>query len=325
MKYAFAIVFLFLSLPDVAQARPNRVDMVPHGSAFGCDLCHTSAGGLTDFGFDSFTYTTNGNVSWSNLSKEDSDQDGYTNGVELGDPNGTWKAGNAEPSGSYTDPSDANDNLCGDGKMQANEDCEGGDLQGATCDSLNLGTGTLKCTNRCVYDVASCEGCGNGVKQSDEECDGSDLGGATCDVLGFEGGSISCGTNCRLITSACTGDGHGSVSPMCGNGTMDVGENCDRSDIGAATCQSLGYSGGFLGCSGTCTFDVSNCTSVSNTPATGEPTTNSDSTTPQGGLAPDADDERDVISFEGRACSSVGADASLWLLVVGIFFGRRWL
>lgn len=325
MKHVI-LAFLILLLPSLAFARSNRVGQVPHGNAFGCDICHTSAGGLTDFGFDSFTYTENGTVNWANLSKRDSDGDGYTNGVELGDPNGTWRSGNAAPAGRYTDPNNADDNFCGDGTLQANEECEGSNLQGATCGSLGLGDGTLRCTNRCVYDVAVCGGCGNGVKQGDEECDGRDLAGATCDTLGFEGGSVSCGTDCRLITSACVGDGHGSVSALCGNGTRDVGESCDRSDLGGTTCQTLGYTGGFLGCSAQCTYDVAACTSFASGDTGSQGTGGGPLAAPadQNGLSPAADDVEDPtsLSFEGRACSTVGGDLSL-LVLFGVFGLRR--
>ena len=321
MKCAIAITILFLSLPNVAEARSNRVGQVPHGAAFGCDICHTSAGGLTDFGFDSFTYTTNGNVSWADLAMKDSDGDGYSNGLELGDPNGSWRTGNAQPGGNYTDPNDADDNFCGDGTLQPNEECEGSNLQGETCGGLGLGTGNLTCTNRCVYNVASCGGCGNDVKQNDEECDGRDLGGATCDMLGFEGGSISCGTNCRLITSACTGTGP-ATGALCGNSTIDVGESCDGSDMGSTTCLTLGYSGGFLRCSDTCTFDVAACTNFSSSPSDTTPGSNQTPVQSPAGLTPAAADG-ETISFEGRACSSVGTDASILMLIFAVFFRRR--
>lgn len=309
------VLILMLFAPSLVFARSNRVAQVPHGSNFGCDICHTAAGGLTNFGFDSFTYTENGNVVWANLANKDSDGDGYTNGVELGDPNGVWRTGQAAPGGAFTDPNDADDNFCGDGTLQANEDCEGTDLQGATCQSLELGDGTLRCTDRCVYDVEVCGGCGNDVKQNDEECDGRDLAGATCQVLGFESGSVSCGTDCRLITSACTGDGHGSVSALCGNGTRDVGENCDGSDLGAATCQTLGYSGGFLGCGDRCTFDVASCTTLGANPDLTPEAGSSDQT-------PDARLDEHAINFEGRACSSVGGE-TWWLVFLAAFGFRR--
>jgi len=49
--------------------------------------------------------------------------------------------------------------------------------------------------------------------------------------------------------------------PLCGNGVRDVFEECDGSDLGEATCASLGFaSGGTLGCTAGCLLDVSACT-----------------------------------------------------------------
>lgn len=47
---------------------------------------------------------------------------------------------------------------------------------------------------------------------------------------------------------------------QCGNGVIDPPEQCDRSDLGGATCQTQGFSGGTLGCDQSCHFDVSQCT-----------------------------------------------------------------
>ncbi|MFO7567049.1 MAG: hypothetical protein R6X02_30675 [Enhygromyxa sp.] len=63
-----------------------------------------------------------------------------------------------------------------------------------------------------------------------------------------------------------TGDGDGdgdptTGDPACGNGTVDLGEQCDGADLGGVSCADLGYSGGTLGCDPvTCTYDASGCT-----------------------------------------------------------------
>jgi hypothetical protein len=49
--------------------------------------------------------------------------------------------------------------------------------------------------------------------------------------------------------------------PGCGNNEIDVGEQCDGSDLGGSTCSSLGFSSGSLSCSSVCTFNTSSCTS----------------------------------------------------------------
>jgi hypothetical protein len=51
---------------------------------------------------------------------------------------------------------------------------------------------------------------------------------------------------------------------LCGNGKIDPGEQCDGSDFGGATCQSLGFAGGTLVCNAYCHIVVSGCTPLPN-------------------------------------------------------------
>lgn len=57
------------------------------------------------------------------------------------------------------------------------------------------------------------------------------------------------------------GGADGDVPPTCGNGVWDDadGEDCDGSDLGGQTCQSLGYTGGTLRCTAGCGLDESGC------------------------------------------------------------------
>ena len=60
------------------------------------------------------------------------------------------------------------------------------------------------------------------------------------------------------VASSLAGDG----LPRCGDGQINVaGEQCDGSDLGGASCESLGLSGGTLACIG-CVFDTSSCGAV---------------------------------------------------------------
>jgi hypothetical protein len=58
----------------------------------------------------------------------------------------------------------------------------------------------------------------------------------------------------------------------CGNGVINTDEECDRSNLNGATCQTLGFTGGgALGCDPvTCTYDASMCRMAAQTP-TGNP------------------------------------------------------
>ena len=61
------------------------------------------------------------------------------------------------------------------------------------------------------------------------------------------------------------GDGIGDACESgCGNGILDVGEECDGGAFGGASCGSEGFGGGTLSCNLDCTFDTSACSSCGN-------------------------------------------------------------
>ena len=102
-----AVLFLGGVVAEEADARSKRVRQVPNGSAASCNTCHTAGGGspLNPFGIEIVTnFLTEagpaGDVIWGpELAALDSDGDGASNGAELGDPEGTWVAGNPDPEG----------------------------------------------------------------------------------------------------------------------------------------------------------------------------------------------------------------------------------
>jgi hypothetical protein len=113
-RYIF-VIFLLIGFNGIL-SKSFRVNQIPNGSINSCSNCHTSqfGGGLrTNFGNDILSnYLDNtGNVIWgSQLAQIDSDGDGYTNGWELGDPNGSWVIGNNNPGDQQfvTNPGDIN-------------------------------------------------------------------------------------------------------------------------------------------------------------------------------------------------------------------------
>lgn len=94
--------------------------------------------------------------------------------------------------------------------------------------------------------------------------------------------SVACAPTCTPSdppTEVCDGqdnDCNGQVDDgvvceppaVCGNGTVDTGEDCDGTDFAGATCTSLGFTGGTLACSATCQFDLTGCTGTGCTPTT---------------------------------------------------------
>ena len=50
--------------------------------------------------------------------------------------------------------------------------------------------------------------------------------------------------------------------PVCGDGIIGSGEQCDGSNLGGATCVSVGFGGGSLSCKANCTYNTSQCIST---------------------------------------------------------------
>jgi hypothetical protein len=156
-----------LTFTLAAEARPFRVNDIPNGSKFGCLNCHgdTKASYNTDFGSDARFYlipvgeVTKQHVDWTPLCKLDSDRDGWTNGVELGDPDCVWKLGDPDPKGFLFNPGvfeSAPAPVCGSGVLEANEACDGDLFVETNCKFLGAGEGTLGCTADCKFDYSEC-------------------------------------------------------------------------------------------------------------------------------------------------------------------------
>ncbi len=179
---------------------------------------------------------------------------------------------------------------CGDAQLQSEwEQCDGGDLGGATCESLGLGTGTLLCNTNCRLQDSGCSNpavCGDGLIQGGEACDGVNLGARTCASLGFAGGTLACTDQCELDTAGCQ------AAAVCGDGTMGAGEDCDGADLGAQTCLGLGYYGGALACTPGCTLDLAGCAAAGRCG--------------DGTIQSSAGEDCDGASLGGQTCESRG-------------------
>ncbi len=149
--------------------------------------------------------------------------------------------------------------ICGDGRIQEGERCDGTALGGATCGALRFEAGTLGCTADCAaLDPSACgapASCGDGLRNPPEVCDGVELGGATCASRGLGDGTLGCLASCGGFDTSRCGPPVG-----CGNGARDGVEACDGDDFGGLTCAALRLGSGPLGCSADCrTVDTSGC------------------------------------------------------------------
>jgi cysteine-rich repeat protein len=139
--------------------------------------------------------------------------------------------------------------VCGNGRRDPGEACDGDDLGGAVCPH----GGTLRCQSSCLaLDTSACLTCGDGRRDAGEACDGADFGGATCQSLGDAGGPLACDPRCRFDRTGCW---------RCGNGRVDPGEECDdgnRADgdgCSALCAREHTYGGGGGEPNDSCTLD----------------------------------------------------------------------
>jgi large repetitive protein len=147
---------------------------------------------------------------------------------------------------------------CGNNVAEGTEQCDGSDLKGATCQSLGFISGTLACGPNCTYNTS---GCVASACNTPSDCPGTDT---VCRTRTCSAGV--CGVNFAPTTTLCgTGqacDGAGNcvtVPPVCGNGIVEPGEQCDdgntlSGDGCSSTCQvEAGYQ---------CTGQPSVCTPI---------------------------------------------------------------
>ena len=185
--------------------------------------------------------------------------------------------------------------LCGNAMIDANEECDGANLDTMDCTTLGFTGGTLTCTPQCIFDKSKCTSpsCGDTTVDPGEECDcgqqganctAPQLGNAACTTLpspgggNYSGGTLTCNSpgSCSFNKAACV---------YCGDGVKNGPEPCDGADLGGQTCQSQGFAAGNLSCSA-CAFNTGGCTKCGN-----------------GQI--DAGEVCDGANFNGQTCASV--------------------
>ncbi len=113
---AIGITSVCLLVAGVAFSRPGFENYIPNSNTKNlwgnqCQLCHTGPQGGPSwnvFGQDvRLNLTPEGFPNWEIISQLDSDGDSYSNGHELGDPEGRWTPGSTMSLlGTVTNPSD---------------------------------------------------------------------------------------------------------------------------------------------------------------------------------------------------------------------------
>ncbi|PKN20150.1 MAG: hypothetical protein CVU65_17735 [Deltaproteobacteria bacterium HGW-Deltaproteobacteria-22] len=145
---------------------------------------------------------------------------------------------------------------CGDGSVEADEgeQCDGTNVNGATCQSLGYGSGALTCDAACQWVTEACDTlCGNGYHETGEGCDDHNLDandGCDADC------AVESGWTCDEQTSP------SECSPVCGDDLVLGQEICDGTDLRDQTCSDFGYHGGALACTISCDWDFTDCEAV---------------------------------------------------------------
>ena len=174
------------------------------------------------------------------------------------DPTGSSEETGITETGTGTDSdsdSDTEGPMCGDGLLDAGEDCDTSVFGNATCVTEGFDGGDIACNDDCTFNFDGCTTCGDGMLEGDETCEDGDVGDETCIDQGFQGGELGCGDDCTYDTSNCHN---------CGNGVVDAGEDCDMDDLADMGCGDLamGFTGGVLACDENCGFDTTACTNL---------------------------------------------------------------
>ncbi|MFH1284914.1 MAG: hypothetical protein ABIH78_05020, partial [Candidatus Peregrinibacteria bacterium] len=142
--------------------------------------------------------------------------------------------------------------FCGNNTAETGETCDGTDLAGEMCVTLEYDGGTLACAADCMSFVEDgCFICGDGNIDPGEICDGLNLDNETCITLDYDGGTLSCTIDCQLDPAGCY---------KCGDGVVNgPTEQCDSNDLNNTECTDLSFIGGTLSCDPDCQFDTSQC------------------------------------------------------------------
>jgi len=175
---------------------------------------------------------------------------------------------------------------CGDNVIEGpnsaglHEQCDGSVPSDINCQNFGFDTGSLSCIN-CQINTSGCRyngvsvasqtliNCGDNLLESGEQCEQGMSYNITCSFFNYDYGTVNC-NSCAYDISGCymnaTINNTLPASSNFGcnnNGIKEYGEECDGtgvySGLSTVSCQSFNFSGGTVGCTGSCRYDTSKC------------------------------------------------------------------
>jgi len=135
-----------------------------------------------------------------------------------------------------------------------------------TCGNLTCETGE-NCSN-CPADCGACPSCGDGNCNGSETCSSCQTDCGACPICGNGTCEAAQGENHLTCQADCpTYCGDNIITNPNSEGQT---EQCDGTDFGGQTCQTMGYTGGNPTCTSNCTIDPSTCTGAACSWASGD-------------------------------------------------------
>jgi hypothetical protein len=168
--------------------------------------------------------------------------------------------------------------VCGDGRIQGLEACDGSDFgqNSRDCSTYGLGTGQVRCSSRCAWDFSGCSMsnvCDTLMAYSDMACDACQLYSAAS--MPDTACASQCGRNnaCADYFDTLLGEfscfaTRGARDPDCGcgDGFLEPPQNnvyielCEGTQFNVSTdCAQYGFRSGTVRCNARCGLDFAGC------------------------------------------------------------------
>ena len=213
--------------------------------------------------------------------------------------------------------------VCGDSNIGSGEECDGTNLNSATCISKGYISGTLSCDNSCDYNYSGCSNCGNDICDVGETCSGcladcegnqSDCSaGQLCTSVMGSGTCIAAAPSICNDTTSVNSCSSVSGAPWYCNSNTTLVENCSTCGcLGESTCDVDG-----IGCTENIperapsyagrTFSVTDATAIS--PSVPSSIHSMDAVVSGTQLSWDGIRRRDKISFEVTSSETSSGNA----------------